>query len=199
MAAPILLKKKPDLEQVHLIIATPFVATNSEKRYAAHLLTNIIGGGTSSRLWQSVREKRGLAYSVGASAMSFQDCGVFSIYAGTSPPQLQKVIDLSISVMRKIVKRGVSAEELKLVKAQAAAALLFGLEDSSVRAASLVENEIIHGRQIPPDETLSNFEKVSIADVQNLAAEFFQTEKIALIAVGNLNNFKIKRNQLETN
>ncbi len=198
MAAPILLKKKPDLEQAHLVIATPFVTAKSEQRYAAHLLTNIIGGGTSSRLWQSVREKRGLAYSVGASAISFQDCGVFSIYAGTSPVQLEKVVALSISAMRKMVRRGVSAAELELVKEQAAASILFGLEDSSVRAASLAENEMIHGRQISPDETLANFQKVSTADVQNVAAEFFQTDKIALAALGNLNGFKVKRSRFET-
>jgi predicted Zn-dependent peptidase len=198
IAAPILLKKKPNLEQAHLIIAAPFVTAQSEHRYAAHLLTSIIGGGTSSRLWQSVREKRGLAYSVGASAMSFQDCGVFSIYAGTSPAQLEKVVDLSINEMRKVVKRGIELGELELVKEQTAAAILFGLEDSSVRAATLAENEIAHGRQIAPDETLASFAKVSTADIQNLAAEFFQTEKIALIALGNLNGFKIKRSQLET-
>jgi predicted Zn-dependent peptidase len=198
IAAPILLKKKPDLEQAHLIIATPFVEAKSEKRYAAHLLSSIIGGGTSSRLWQSVREKRGLAYSVGAGTISFQDCGVFSIYAGTSPSQLEKVIDLSINELRKVVKSGITEKELELVKEQAAASILFGLEDSSVRAASLAENEIIHGRQIAPDETLANFQKVSIADIQNLATEFFQTEKIAIAALGNLNGFNIKRSQLET-
>ena len=198
LAAPILLKKKPNLEQAHLIIAAPFVEAKSQKRYAAHLLTNIIGGGTASRLWQSVREKRGLAYSVGASAVSFQDCGVFSIYAGTAPSQLEKVVDLSVKEMRKIVKRSVSAAELELVKEQAAASILFGLEDSSVRAASLAENEIIHGRQITPDETLTNFQKVSTDDIQNVAAEFFQTDKIAFAALGNLNGFKIKRERFET-
>ena len=198
LGAPILLRKKPDLEQAHLIIATPFVEAKSEKRYAAHLLTSIIGGGTASRLWQSVREKRGLAYSVGASAISFQDCGVFSIYAGTSPTQLEKVVDLSINEMRQIVKRGVTKKELELVREQTAASIVFGLEDSSVRAASLVENEIIHGRQIPPDETLANFQKVSTADIQNIAAEFFQTEQIAVAALGNLNGFNLDRSQLET-
>ncbi|MEP6925246.1 MAG: pitrilysin family protein [Pyrinomonadaceae bacterium] len=196
LAAPILLRKKPDLEQAHLIIAAPFVEAKSEKRYAAHLLTNIVGGGASSRLWQSVREKRGLAYSVGASAIAFHDCGVFSIYAGTSPAQLEKVVDLSINEMRRIVRKGVKPEELDLVKEQAAASILFGLEDSSVRAAYLADNEITHGRQISPDETLANLEKVTVEEVQAVAKEFFVTEKIALIALGNLNGFQIERSRL---
>lgn len=192
----IFLKKKRDLEQAHLIIAAPFVAAKSEKRYAASLLTNILGGGTSSRLWQAVREQRGLAYSVGASEIAFQDCGIFTIYAATSPKQLETVIDLSIAELRKITKEIVTAEELELVKAQAAASILFSLESSSERAAALVRDEIVHGRFIETEETLTNLEKVSVSDVQNLARESFQTDKIAVAALGNFGNLKIERDRL---
>src|SRR5207253_4694804 len=92
LAAPIIIKQNKNLEQAHIVLATPLVAATDERRYAADLTANIIGGGTSSRLWQKVREQRGLAYSVGASAVMYQDCGLFSIFAGTSPEQVEEVV-----------------------------------------------------------------------------------------------------------
>lgn len=197
LSAPILLKKKRELEQTHLIIAAPFVPSNSPQRYAANLLTNILGGGTASRLWQSIREERGLAYSVGASAIAFADCGIFSIYAGTSPKQLDQVVDLSIAEMRRIVREGVSAEELELVKEQGVASILLGLESTGVRAGTLARQEIVHGKTIPIEETLANIERVTPDDIQAAAKEFFQTERIALAALGNLNGFKVERSRLD--
>jgi predicted Zn-dependent peptidase len=196
IAAPIILKKKCELEQAHLIIAAPWIRGKSEKRYAAHLLESIFGSGTSSRLWQTIREKRGLAYSVGASGMSFEDCGVFSIYAATSPDKLGEAVDLSIAELAKIKKSGVSEDELQLAKDQANASILLGLEDSGVRAGNLAQQEITHGKTIPLEETLQKIEAVSAEDIQQLADEFFQTEKIALAALGNLNGLKVERERL---
>ena len=194
--APIIIKKNKNLEQAHLIIATPFVDAKSEKRYAADILTNALGGGTSSRLWQKVREEKGLAYSVGASAAMYQDCGVFSIYAGTSPKQTEKVLDISLKELRSVVRNSINSAELELMKAQSIASILLGLEDSSTRAGTLAHLEMIHGRQISIAETLQKIEAVSIEEVQELAREFFQTEKIAFAALGNLNGLKIKRERL---
>src|SRR5204863_7849339 len=115
-AAPILIEQKSELEQVHLVIATPWPDALSENRYAASLLASVIGGGTSSRLWQKIREERGLAYSVGAGGSSFSDVGVFTIYAGTSPQHLDEVVDLSLEELRRILEEGVTPDELKLVK-----------------------------------------------------------------------------------
>ena len=196
-ASPILLKKKQNLEQSHLIIATPWLESKSEKRYAASLLTSILGDGNSSRLWQNIRENRGLAYSVGASANSFDDCGLFTIYAGTSPANLGNVIDLSIAELRKINKDGVTDEELELAKEQTLSAILLGLESTSFRAETLAGNEMVHGRQISLKETLENFENVRAEEIQELANEFFQTENIALAALGNLNGLKVKRERLD--
>ena len=197
MAAPIIIKRNKNLEQAHIIIATPFVDARSERRYAADILSNALGGGTSSRLWQKVREQRGLAYSVGASAVMFDDCGFFSIYAGTSPKQTEKILDISLKEMRSIVRKGITREELELVQQQSVASILLGLEDSSVRAGTLARLEMLHGRQISLEETLARIESVTIEEVQDLAAEFFRTEKIAFAALGNLNGLKIKRERLE--
>lgn len=197
IAAPIIIEKKKNLEQAHLVIATPFVPAHSEKRYAADILTTIIGGGTSSRLWQKVREEKGLAYSVGAGAAMYQDCGVFSIYAATSPHQTETVLDIALDEMRWIVRNGIAPEELELVKEQSIALILLGLEDSATRATTLARLEMVHGRQISLEETLRNIEKVTVEEVQELARGFFQTEKIAFGALGNLNGLKIKRDRLE--
>ncbi len=196
-AAPIIVKKKRGLEQAHLIIATPWIKAKSEKRYAAHLFESIFGNGTSSRLWQSIREKRGLAYSVGASGVSFEDCGIFSIFAATSPEKLNQTIDLVIAEIRKIKKSGVSQEELELAKEQTAASILLGLEDSGVRAGNLAQQEMTHGKTITVEETLQRIEAVGAEEIRHLANEFFCTEKIALAALGNLDGFKIGRERLD--
>ncbi len=197
ISAPIVIKKNKNLEQAHLIIAAPFVAATSEQRYAADILANALGGGTSSRLWQKVREEKGLAYSVGTSAAMYQDCGIFSIYAGVSPHKTEEVLDISLKELRSVVRKGITTEELELMKAQSVASILLGLEDSATRAASLARLEMVHGRQISLEETLQNIEKVKIEEVQDLAKEFFQTEKIAFGALGNLNGLKIKRENLD--
>lgn len=197
IAAPIIIKKNKNLEQAHVIIATPFVDAKSERRYAADVLANALGGGTSSRLWQRIREEKGLAYSVGASAAMYQDCGVFQIYAGTSPKQTEEVLDISIHELRKVVREGITAEELELIKEQTVASILLGLEDSSVRAGTLARLEMVHGRQVSLEETLEKIEAVSLAEITELAGEFFQTEKIAFGALGDLNGLKIKRERLE--
>jgi len=196
IASPIVIKKNKNLEQAHLIIAAPFVDARSDRRYAADILANALGGGTSSRLWQRIREEKGLAYSVGASAAMYQDCGVFSIYAGTSPKQTEEVLDIAIAELRRVVKNGITPEELELIKEQTIASILLGLEDSSVRAATLARLEMVHGRQISLEETIEKIQIVSVEEIQKLAREFFQTEKIAFGALGNLNGLKIKRERL---
>jgi predicted Zn-dependent peptidase len=197
IAAPILIKRRKNLEQAHLIIAAPFTDARSERRYAADLLANILGGGMSSRLWQKVREEQGLAYSVGASAAMYLDCGVFSIYAGTSPNRTENVLDIALGELRDIVKNGVGAEELALMKEQTVSSVLLGLEDSATRAGTLARLEMVHGRQIPLEETIAKIEAVTAEEIQELAREFFQTEKIGFGALGNLNGLKIKRERLE--
>lgn len=195
-SAPIIIKQIRDLEQAHLMLATPFVAIKDQKRYAADLLANAVGGGTSSRLWQKIREEKGLAYSVGSSAIMFSDCGFFSVFAGTSPDQTGEVVDLSVAELRDVAANGITAEELELSKQQTVASVLLGLEDSASRAATLAHSEIIHGRYIPVDETIAKIRAVTLDDVHAIAKEFFRTENVAFAALGNLNGLKIDRDRL---
>jgi predicted Zn-dependent peptidase len=196
-SAPILIEKKKELEQAHLIIAAPWPDARSDERYAASLLASIIGGGTSSRLWQSIREERGLAYAVGAGGSAYSDAGVFSIYAATSPAYLDEVIELSLFEMRRAVRDRVGDEELRLVKDQAVSSILLGLESSSMRAGTLARQELIHGRRISPDKIIERLETVTPDDIQRVARNSFKTDTLALAALGDLNGFAVDRSRLE--
>lgn len=195
-AAPILIEQKNELEQAHLVIATPWPDALSEDRYAASLLASVIGGGTSSRLWQKIREERGLAYSVGAGGSTFSDIGVFNVYAGTSPEQLDEVVDLSLEALRETVNTNVSEEELRIVKEQAIASILLGLESSSARASTLARQEIIHGRRISPDEVVEKIHAVTPEALREIARKYFRSEMLSLGALGNLNGFRVDRSRL---
>ena len=196
-AAPILIQRKKELEQAHLIIAAPFPSARDEDRYAASLLSSVIGGGTSSRLWQRVREERGLAYSVGAAGSHFTDAGIFQIYAGTSPEQLDEVLDISLEELRRSLREAVGDDELRLVKDQAVSSILLGLESTSARAGTLARQEIVHGRRIPPEQVIARIEAVTPEDMLRVATEHFRTERLALGALGDLNGFKVDRARLE--
>ena len=196
-AAPILVERKSELEQAHLIIAAPWPSAKSEDRYAASMLGTVIGGGTSSRLWQAIREERGLAYSIGAGGNTFTDIGMFTIYAGTSPAHLDQVVDLSLSELRRAVREPVSADELELAKEQAVASVLLSLESSSSRVGALARQEIIHGRRFSPEEIIRRIEAVTADDAQRVAEACFTTPTLALGALGNLNGFSADRARLE--
>ena len=196
-AAPILIEQKSELEQAHLVLATPWPHALAAERYAASLLGSIIGGGTSSRLWQKVREERGLAYSVGAAGSAFSDVGVFNVYAGTSPEHLDDVLELSLAELREVVRNPVSEEELRIAKDQAISSILLGLESSSARAGTLARQEIIHGRRISPDEVIAKIREITIDELQEVARTYFKTETIALGVLGNLNGFNVDRSRLE--
>lgn len=196
-AAPILIEWKSELEQAHLILATPWPSAKSEDRYPASMLASLIGGGTSSRLWQTVREERGLAYSIGAGGNTYSDIGIFNIYAGSSPAQLDEVVDLCLLALRRVVRETVSVDELDLVKQQAISSILLSLESTSSRAGALARQEIIHGRRISPKEIISKVEAVTPEDLRRVALECFHTESVALGALGNLNGFHVDRARLE--
>lgn len=195
-SAPIFVEQRSDLEQAHLMIATPIVDARDHRRYAADLLANAFGGGTSSRLWQKIREDRGLAYSVGASTSMYNDTGFFTVSAGLSPEHADEVLDIVIDELGAVAQDGITERELSLMKAQARASILLGLEDSAGRAGSLAQCEMVHGRQIPVEESLVNLDAVTTEDVGSLAREFFTTDKIAFVALGDLEDFSVSRSRL---
>ncbi|MGH9941471.1 MAG: M16 family metallopeptidase [Pyrinomonadaceae bacterium] len=196
-AAPVFVRRKRGLEQAHLVLATPWPSARDEDRYAASLLASVLGGGTSSRLWQSIREERGLAYSVGAAASGYTDTGVLQIYAGASPERAGEVLDLALAELRRVLSERVSDEELQLAKDQSVASILLGLESTSARAGTLARQEIVHGRRITPDEIIARLEAVTPEEIQRVARERFTTNTLAFGALGALTGFKVNRARLE--
>ena len=122
---------------------------------------------------------------------------MFSIFAATSPEQVEEVVDLSIAEMRAMVNDGVTKDELELAKQQAVASILLSLEDSAARAATLAQSEMTHGRQISVEETLAKLEAVTIDEIQSIAREFFRTENVAFAALGDLTDLKLHRDRFE--
>lgn len=196
-AAPILIERKSELEQAHLILAAPWPSAKSDDRYIASMLGTVLGGGTSSRLWQSIREERGLAYSIGAGGSTFTDVGMFTVYAGASPSHIDQVLDLSLKELRRVVREPIGPDELKLAKEQAVSSVLLSLESSTARCGALARQEIIHGRRISPDEIIQRIEAVTPEDTLHVAQTCFQTSLLALGALGNLNGFNVDRARLE--
>jgi predicted Zn-dependent peptidase len=196
-AAPIFVRRKKELEQAHVLLAAPWPSARDEDRYAATLLASVIGGGTSSRLWQSVREERGLAYSVGCASSGFTDAGVLQVYAGTSPEHLDEVLGLFVAELRRAVREPVSDDELRLAKDQYVSSILLGLESTSARAEGLARQEIIHGRRLRPEEIIARVEAATPEDLRRVARARFQTDRLAFGALGDLNGFKVNRSRLE--
>jgi predicted Zn-dependent peptidase len=194
--APIFIEPRPDLEQTHLILAAPSVSGRDPRRYWVELLSSILGGGTSSRLWQNVRENHGLVYGIDSSAVMYNDCGHLSVSAAASPEHACTVLDMIVAELRNLVRNGVSAEELALVKEQARSGILLELEDSAARAGSLAQCELTHGRQIPVEETLERLDAVTLEEVHSAARDLFNTQQLAFVAIGSVPDVSIDRDRL---
>jgi predicted Zn-dependent peptidase len=193
----ITLRRKKELEQAHLVIGAPCPSMASDDRYVVHVLNSILGGGMSSRLFQSVREDRGLVYTIFSAVNPYRDCGYLTIYAGTAPENLKATIDATMTEVRKLREELVSAVELQRHKDQLKAGLMLNLDSTSSRMSSLAQQEITFGDFIAPDEIIAQVNLVTAEDVQRLAAEIFQTDSLAVTLLGNLRSFRPGRAQLQ--
>jgi predicted Zn-dependent peptidase len=194
--AHITLKRKKSLEQVQMCLGVPAPQIDSPARYAVYLLNSMLGGGMSSRLFQSIREDKGLAYSIYSEMSPFRDTGSLSIYAGTSAEKTPEVIRLTIAELRRLKEETVQNAELKRAKDQLKSNIVLGLEGSSSRMSNLARQEMYFGRFFPVDEIVREVETVTAADVQAMAQQLFRPEAIALTVLGNLGSLKIARESL---
>jgi len=195
-SAPITLRHKAELEQSHVVIGTPSVSLVSEDLYTANLLSVILGGGMSSRLFQSIREELSLAYSVLAGVSPYKDCGYMTIYAGTSTDQIEETIEATMAELRRVKAEAISEEELQLNKDQLKAAVRLNLESSSSRMSALAGQEMTFGRFISPDEVIGKIEAVTTVGMQRMANDIFQTDKLSVTVLGDLEGFTLEREQL---
>jgi predicted Zn-dependent peptidase len=192
----ITLRNKKALEQVQLCIGVPAHPIAHEKRHAGYVLNTLLGGGMSSRLFQNIRERQGLAYSIYSDLNPYRDTGCLAVYAGTSLASASKVVQSVVSEFRKLKNEAVSEEELRRSKAQLKGSLMLSLESSTSRMSNLARQEMYFDRFYDLDELIARIEAVTAADLTSLANEFFKTQSVAVTALGNLNGLKLTRDQL---
>ncbi|HKV26542.1 MAG TPA: pitrilysin family protein [Candidatus Acidoferrum sp.] len=194
--APIHIERKRDLEQVHVCIGVPSLPLGHEARFVAAVLNNMLGGGMSSRLFQNIREKEGLAYAVFSELTPYSDAGMLTVYAGTAKETVGQVIDLTIKEFRAMKESHVSDEELTRAKNHLKGSLMLSLESTTSRMSNLARQELYFGRFYSLDEILVSIDAVTLDAVQSLAREFFQPDNIAVTVLGPLNGFTLDRSRL---
>jgi predicted Zn-dependent peptidase len=194
--APIVLKKKEALEQVHIALGVPAYPLAHELRFPLYVLNTVLGGGMSSRLFQNIREKQGLAYSVYSDLNLFSDTGCFTIYAGTGVDTAKQVVSSVVEEIRQLKYELIAEEALRRAKDHLKGSLMLSLESTSSRMSNLARQELYFKRFMSLDEMLESIEAVTRDEVQHIAEEFFQTENIALAMLGRLDGTKIVRDDL---
>jgi len=192
----IILRNKKALEQVQLCLGVPAHPIAHEKRHAGYILNTLLGGGMSSRLFQNIRERQGLAYSIYSDLNPYRDTGCLAVYAGTSLASASKVVQSVVSEFSKLKTEPVPEEELKRSKAQLKGSLMLSLESSTARMSNLARQEMYFDRFYDLDELIERIEAVTADDLTSLANEFFKTEAVAVTVLGNLPGLKITRDQL---
>lgn len=175
-----------DLEQVHAIIGAPAPPYASGLRYPGFILNAVLGGSMSSRLFQEIREKRGLAYAIHSYMVSFHDTGMMGIYFGADGDKLEEISALTFTEMQKLKAELLSDKELRAVKEQIKGNFLLSMESTDNRMMKLAKNEIYFQRNIPAEETIDGIEAVSAGDVRMLAEQMFSPEKVCFAALGNV-------------
>ena len=181
------IRRKAHLEQTHLCLGTTAPPIASEERYCAHLLSSILGGGMSSRLFQNIRERRGLVYSIYSMLNLYQDAGSLVVYAGTAHDKAAEVVDLVLKEFVRLRQKPVSAQELKRAKEYVKGSVMLSLESSSSRMTHLAQQLIYYGRFYKLEEILDAVERVTARDIRNLANRIFDDSTLALTALSNGN------------
>jgi predicted Zn-dependent peptidase len=192
----ILIRNK-ELEQSHLCLGASSYPQDHTDRYASYVLNTLLGGSMSSRLFQNVREKRGLAYAVFSGLSAYRDAGSFTIYAGCSNEAVGEVIDLVVEELRGVKQREVPLAELQRAKDHLKGSLMLGLESTASRMSHLARQEIYFDRLFGLDETLEGIERVTPYDVQRVATDLFRSGALAATVLGNVNGLHIPAARLD--
>ena len=195
--ARLVFRNKTSLEQTHLYMGVPAYPFSHELRFACYALNTILGGGMSSRLFQNIREKQGLAYAVYSELAMYHDTGCMAIYAGTAVETAGQVIQSIVKELREIKENLVPAEELRRAKDNLKGSFMLGLESTSSRMSNLARQELHFKRFFTLDEMIEKIESVTAEQIRDIAREFFHSKNITLAVLGNLGEFRIKREELD--
>jgi len=172
------------MEQVHLCLGTKSVPQSSPDIYTLHILNNILGGGISSRLFQSIREEKGLAYAIYSYQSNYSDAGLFTIYAGTRPNNAGQVMELIWKNITELKANGITQSELTKTKEQLKGGLLLGLESSSSRMSRIGKMELMLGKYVTLDEVVTKIDNVSLEALQQMIQSLFNSETLCFTALG---------------
>jgi predicted Zn-dependent peptidase len=195
-SAPVILKKKDSLEQVHITMGVPAYQLAHKMRFPLYVLNTVLGGGMSSRLFQNIREKQGLAYAVYSELNLFSDTGCFTVYAGTAAETAKQVVTSVVQEFRNLKEELIGEDELRRAKDHLKGSLMLSLESSSSRMSNLARQELYFDRFMSPDEMLDSIESVTRDQVQRIAQEFFGSDNVALAMLGRLGDMQIWREEL---
>ncbi|WP_290861118.1 pitrilysin family protein [Hamadaea sp.] len=168
-AEPKSVTRRKDTEQAHLVLGGPAIGRRDERRFAVGVLNNVLGGGMSSRLFQEIREKRGLAYSVYSYTSQYAETGTFGVYAGCAPGKVDEVLEIVRDQLARAAAEPISEEELRRGQGMLKGALVLGLEDTGSRMTRLAKGELLYGDLLDVDDLLRRIEAVTIADVTEVA------------------------------
>jgi len=192
----ITLRSKQELEQVHICLGVPALPMTDRRRFALSILNIVLGGGMSSRLFQNIRERQGLAYAIFSEVNSYRDAGSLSVYAGTSIENTQKLVRSVLGEFRRLCDDPLPPDELRRAKDHLKGATLLSLESTGQRMSSLARYHLYFNRYFSTQELIALLEEVTADDVQRLAREFFCAERLSVSIVGNLDGFSLTRDQL---
>jgi len=195
-SARIVLRNKKALEQVQICLGVPSPPITDENRYATLILNTVLGGGMSSRLFQTIREERGLAYSIYSDLSPYRDTGNLCVYAGTSVSKSLEVVDLILTEFRNLKQTPIGAEELTRAKDQVKGNILLGLESSNSRMANLARQEMYFHQFFSVEEIIARIGEVNADHVQTMAQRLFDSESIAVTLLGRLDGVKLNRTRL---
>jgi predicted Zn-dependent peptidase len=173
------------ISQVNILVGSEGLYVDDPRRYAMGVLNTVLGGGMSSRLFQEIREKRGLAYSVYSFNQGYSDAATFGLYAGCSPAKAKEVTELMIAELEKVAKSGITKDELDLAKGNISGSLALKFETNQARMSRLASAEIVAGEFMDLDETIIRFDGVELSEVQELAAELMALPR-SIVAVGDV-------------
>jgi predicted Zn-dependent peptidase len=193
---PQVIVRNKDLEQSHICVGASSYPQNHDDRYSSYVLNTMLGGSMSSRLFQNIREKRGLAYSVFSGLSAYRDAGNLTIYAGCANDAVSEVIDLMIAELRQIKVSPTGDSELRRAKDHLKGSLMLSLENTSSRMSHLARQEIYFERQFGLDETLDGIERVTTDDVLRVAKDLFSNGALAATVLGQVNGLQIGREKL---
>ena len=189
--------KYRDLEQIHFCMGTRGIPYSHRRRFAGYTMNTMLGGNMSSRLFQEIREKRGLTYSIYSFLNAYTDTGLFGVYAGTTKDEVQEVVALIIQELKDLREGRIRAEDLSAAKEYVKGGIILSLESSEGRMSRLAKNEIYFGRQLPLETVLKELEEVSEYDVYDVAQEMLDSSTLCLTLLGTIKEGELSWRGLE--